>query len=102
MQFYSTDVRVEGLEGNKIIEVQVNEKTIALSKKGNKINAFAATCPHAGARFCEGWLDPLGKVVCPLHKYKFDPGNGYNVTGEGYKLKTYAVEIKDGVVWVQL
>ena len=59
-----------------IVEKKIGEKTVALLRKETAIYAFAATCPHSGARLCEGWLDMQGRVVCPLHKYRFDPANG--------------------------
>ncbi|RYZ51073.1 MAG: (2Fe-2S)-binding protein, partial [Sphingobacteriales bacterium] len=58
--------------------------------------------PHSGARFCDGWLDPRGHVVCPLHKYKFDPQNGRNTSGEGYKLRTFPVTVKEGLIYITL
>jgi 3-phenylpropionate/trans-cinnamate dioxygenase ferredoxin subunit len=39
----------------------------------------------------DGWIDALGNVVCPLHKYRFELQRGRNVSGEGYRLKTYPV-----------
>lgn len=87
---------------NKPVEASVGNKVVGLVRKGEQLYAFAATCPHAGARLCDGWLDPQGKVVCPLHKYRFDPANGYNSSGEGYKLKTYPVEIRDGEIYIGL
>lgn len=90
------------LEENKVVETVVDIKTVALLRKGDMVYAFAATCPHAGANLCEGWIDAQGRVVCPLHKYRFDPDNGRNTSGEGYKLKTYPVEIKNGEIHIGL
>jgi nitrite reductase/ring-hydroxylating ferredoxin subunit len=91
---------VSALEDNSLKEVSVGEKHIGLMKKGETVFAFAATCPHSGAPLCDGWLDARGHIVCPLHKYKFDPKNGYNSTGEGYKLRTFPVEIREGDYFV--
>lgn len=88
------------LEEGRITEGDTDQKKIALLRKDDTIYAFAATCPHAGARLCEGWLDGAGRVVCPLHKYRFDPANGRNTSGEGYKLKTYPVEIRNDRIFV--
>jgi nitrite reductase/ring-hydroxylating ferredoxin subunit len=71
-------------------------------KRGNEIFAFAATCPHAGARLCEGWIDAQGRIVCQLHSYRFDPANGRNTSGEGYKLRTYPVEQRNGSIFIGL
>lgn len=92
----------EQLAENKITEIAVADKKVALLKKQDTIFAFAATCPHAGAPLCEGWLDAQGRIICPLHKYRFDPANGRNTSGEGYKLKTYPVEIRSGVIFIGL
>jgi 3-phenylpropionate/trans-cinnamate dioxygenase ferredoxin subunit len=94
-------IPVDSLPEGRITEVQVGEKLICLLKKANAIFAFAATCPHAGGRLCEGWLDPQGRVVCALHKYRFNPANGHNTSGEGYKLKTYPVELRENSIFVK-
>lgn len=80
----------------------VGDKQICLLKKSGIVHAFVATCPHAGARLCDGWLDAQGRIVCPLHKYRFDPANGRNTSGEGYKLKTYPVEIREDYIYIGL
>lgn len=93
-------IMLKDLEEGKITECIAGEKTICLLKRGGAVFAFPATCPHAGARLCEGWLDPLGRVVCPLHKYRFDPVNGRNTSGEGYKLKTWPVDVRESGIFV--
>ena len=90
------------LDENKPTQVFVNDKAVCVLKQGEKVYAFAATCPHAGARFCDGWVDVQQRVVCPEHKYRFDPANGRNTSGEGYKLKTYPVEIRDEQIVIGL
>lgn len=87
---------------NKPVEVLVNDKEVGILKQGERVYAFAAKCPHAGARMCDGWLDAQNRLVCPLHKYRFDPANGRNTSGEGYKLKTYPVEIRDNEIYIGL
>ena len=85
----------------KLTEVAAGEKRVCLLRREDKLYAFAAACPHAGGRLCEGWTDPQGRVVCPMHKYRFNPANGYNTSGEGYKLKTYPVKEEEGRIFVQ-
>ena len=95
-------VTIQSLQENKLTEMLIAEKRIGLLKRNNVVYAFTAACPHAGANLCNGWLDPLGRIVCPDHKYRFDPANGRNTTGEGYKLFTYPVEIKGDDIFVGL
>ena len=94
------DEIVNGLQDDQPIEIAIADKTIGFLKQGNDIYAFAATCPHASAKLCDGWIDAQKRLVCPLHKYRFDPRNGRNTSGEGYKLKTYPVEIRNNEIFV--
>lgn len=85
---------------NSIAEVTVKSKTICLGKWNEGLFAFAATCPHASGRFLNGFIDALGNVVCPLHRYKFCMRNGRNVSGEGYYLKHWPVEIREDGIYI--
>ncbi|WP_430895398.1 MULTISPECIES: Rieske (2Fe-2S) protein [unclassified Paraflavitalea] len=85
---------------NGILELEVGGKTVCLGRFNGKLFAFAQKCPHAGGYFCKGWIDALGNVVCPLHRYKFNMETGRNVTGEGYYLKRWPVELREDGVWV--
>ena len=87
---------------NNLAETEANGRRICLSKKDGNIFAFAYKCPHAGGYFVNGYLDALGNVVCPVHRYKFCPANGRNVSGEGYYLKHWPVEIRADGVYVGL
>ena len=95
-------ISLSGLEENKLTEVIVDGKKIGLLKRQSVVYAFTALCPHAGAPLCSGWVDALGRIVCPEHKYRFDPANGRNTTGEGYKLFTYQVEARADDVFIAL
>lgn len=85
---------------NNIAEVFGDDKKICIAKYRNELFAFAYKCPHAGGYFVDGFIDVLGNVVCPLHRYKFCMKNGRNVSGEGYYLKHWPVEIKEEGVFV--
>jgi len=77
---------------NQLLDVEVDGKKITLARFKEGYFAFAQKCPHASGRMAQGYINPLGQVVCPLHRYAFDMKNGRNTTGEGYFLKTYPVE----------
>jgi len=96
------DTTAAALPEGKITEVTAGGRKVCLLRKEGRVYAFAATCPHSGAPFCSGWLDARGHVVCPLHKYRFDPANGRNTSGEGYKLRTYPVDIREGIIFIGL
>ncbi len=83
---------------NHIAVAEINGKKICIARFRGKLFAFAYQCPHAGGLLAEGFIDPLGNIVCPLHRYKYSLQNGYNVSGEGFYLRHWRVELNvDGV-----
>jgi 3-phenylpropionate/trans-cinnamate dioxygenase ferredoxin subunit len=78
-----------------LAEIQLAGRKFCLHRSETGLLACAATCPHAGGRFADGYVDALGNLVCPLHRYRFNMANGRNVSGEGYYLKTYRVEERE-------
>ena len=81
-----------------LAELEINGKKICLGQHKDQLYACTAKCPHAGGNMAEGYIDALGNIVCPVHRYKYNLENGRNTSGEGYYLKRYPVEIRpDGV-----
>lgn len=85
---------------NAIAVADMEGKSICIGRYKEGLFAFAHKCPHAGGFFAEGFIDVLGNVVCPLHRYKYNIQNGRNVTGEGYYLKHWPVEVREDGVYV--
>ncbi|MBX3240669.1 MAG: Rieske 2Fe-2S domain-containing protein [Chitinophagaceae bacterium] len=84
--------------GNHIAVVRIERKKICIARFKEELFAFAYTCPHAGGMLIDGYIDAMGNVVCPLHRYKFCMKNGRNVSGEGYYLKHWPVkQTEDGI-----
>ena len=86
------DKRMLPFKENKMCVVFVNGKSVTISHHNEVLSAFAHKCPHASGIMSEGYLNYLGEVVCPLHRYSFNTFNGRCTTGEGYYLKTYKLE----------
>jgi 3-phenylpropionate/trans-cinnamate dioxygenase ferredoxin subunit len=87
---------------NNLVEIVTDERTICLGRFEGKIFAFANKCPHASGLFVNSYIDAIGNVVCPIHRYKFCMRSGKNVTGEGYYLKNFPVELREDGVYVGL
>jgi 3-phenylpropionate/trans-cinnamate dioxygenase ferredoxin subunit len=85
---------------NNIAVAELKGKKICIAKFKEQVFAFAYKCPHAGGILADGYIDALGNIVCPLHRYKFSTQNGRNTSGEGYYLKHWPVEIKNDEVYV--
>jgi 3-phenylpropionate/trans-cinnamate dioxygenase ferredoxin subunit len=85
---------------NGIAVVDVNAKKICLTKFGERLYAFAFKCPHAGGIMADGFIDAVGNVVCPLHRYKYSIMNGRNTSGEGFYLKTWPAEQREDGIYI--
>lgn len=85
---------------NRLAEIEAGGKSICLAKQGEELFACTAKCPHASGAMAGGYLDPLGNIVCPLHRYKFSLKNGRNISGEGFFLKTYPVEKREDGIYI--
>ncbi len=85
---------------NNIAVANMNGKKICIAKFKEKIFAFAYQCPHAGGILADGYIDALGNIVCPQHRYKYDMMNGRNISGEEYYLKHWPVELREDGVFV--
>ena len=87
---------------NNIAVTEVKGKKICIGRFNNSFFAFAYKCPHAGGYLADGYIDSLGNIVCPLHRYKYSMQNGRNVSGEGYSLKHWKVEVNEDGVFVEM
>jgi len=87
---------------NNMTEMEADGKHICIARHNDGLFAFAYKCPHAGGYFTDGYIDAVGNVVCPVHRYKFCMKNGRNVSGEGYYLKHWPVEVRENGVFVGL
>lgn len=101
MTFYKLPANLE-FPDSGVLELSIVGKSFCLGRKGAETFAFAQNCPHSGAPFCTGWIDVRGHLICPLHKYRFDMRNGYNVSGEGYRLKRFPLEQREDGLYIGL
>ncbi|MBK8609562.1 MAG: Rieske 2Fe-2S domain-containing protein [Chitinophagaceae bacterium] len=83
-----------------LAEIEVNGKKLCIGKHNEQLFACTQKCPHAGGILADGYIDALGNLVCPLHRYKFNPANGRNISGEGYFLKSFRIESREDGVYV--
>lgn len=85
-----------------LAELEVKGKKICIAKHEDSLYACNAKCPHASGRLAQGYIDVLGNIVCPLHRYKFNMQTGRNSSGEGYFLKTYTLQVREDGVFIFL
>ena len=100
--FVASSVEALGFGKYDIVQAELGEKTICIARFKEQLFAYSSKCPHAGAKMVMGYIDAQGNAVCPLHRFKFSLKNGYNVTGEGYNMKVYPVEMRPDGIYVGL
>ncbi|QGZ64889.1 FAD-dependent oxidoreductase [Paraburkholderia acidisoli] len=82
--------------------VEPNGVPILLVHSGERLRAFGADCPHAGAPLDEGALCN-GRIVCPWHKATFEIEDGALVEPPALEgLASYAVRVDGDQVLVNL
>lgn len=83
-------------------EVEANGAALLLYDVAGTVYATSAVCPHHAAWLSQGSVQ--GDVVdCPRHMGQFHIPTGRKLRGpECPDLRTYAVRVRDGRVWVQV
>lgn len=101
-KWFKVSETIEDLQfpASGFIELEVNEKKVCIVIYKDRLFACSATCPHAGGRLADGYMDVMGNIICPLHRYKFSLENGRNTSGEGYFLKTFPIERRNEGVFI--
>ncbi|MEM9057005.1 MAG: Rieske 2Fe-2S domain-containing protein, partial [Pseudomonadota bacterium] len=92
---------VEELPSGAARMVRLRGRQIALFHTGDGVFACNNRCPHEGYPLSEGTVDGQCRLTCNWHNWKFDLNTGENLLG-GDALRTYPVEARDGVWWVNL
>jgi len=86
--------------GNNLLQAEVAGKRVCLARTSKGIAACAAKCPHAGGTMADGFLDKSDHIICPVHRYTFNLVNGRDLSGEGYYLRIYPVELRDSGIFL--
>lgn len=76
----------------------VHGKRICIVKHDGKILAVQNNCTHSGGSLCEGKINFLGEIVCPLHQYQFNLKTGRENGQRSNDLECFPIkESEEGV-----
>jgi nitrite reductase (NADH) small subunit len=76
-------------------EFEVNGELIAIFRTRNgALHAVEALCPHKQGHLADG-ITGSGKIVCPMHAFKFELETGAPVGNDCAALKTFPVSVSD-------
>jgi nitrite reductase (NADH) small subunit len=65
----------------------------------DQVYALEDRCPHKGGPLSEGIVHG-GQVTCPLHNWVFDLSTGLAQGSDDGAVKTYAVRVDGGRIWL--
>ena len=65
----------------------------------DQIFAIENRCPHKGGPLSEGIVHGAS-VTCPLHNWVFDLATGEAQGADEGSVRTYAVRVEDGVIFI--
>ena len=89
------------LADDAALPAKLGNRRIALYRLDGKIYALDDVCTHALALLSQGFIEN-GAVECPLHGARFDIATGRCLMPPAtVDLRTYAVRIEDGEVFVR-
>ncbi len=100
--------RIEDVPENGGVCVKYNEEQIALFHftRRNEWYATQNECPHrqqmALSRGLIGSAGEEPKVACPFHKKTFSLRTGACLTGDECSIRTYAVKVEAGNVFINV
>jgi len=93
--------RIPQGEGQTFV-VAGREVAVFRTRGADTVYATQARCPHKAGLLADGIVGD-GKVICPLHSYKFDLATGTPLGNTCQSLSTYRTELtSDGRVLLWL
>ena len=94
-------IALDKLTENTPRRVEIQDTAVVLIKRGDKIHALSATCPHLGGPLDEGKL--VGNAIqCPWHGSQLAIDDGHVVKGPTtFPARCYEVRVKNGIVEVR-
>jgi nitrite reductase (NADH) small subunit len=80
----------------------LGDETVAVFRnRSGRIFAVENRCPHKGGPLADGMM--VGdQVVCPLHAFRYHGDSGECDQASACALRTYPVEVREGVVMLEL
>ena len=87
--------------GGTFVSIDGRELAVFILQDPQRIVVIDNSCPHASGNLSGGVV--TGSVVqCPSHQWEFDLDRGVCTHSELARVQKYPVEVRDGVVWVDI
>lgn len=93
--------RADDVAEGKILAVNVEGYPVALARSEGIVRAVDNRCPHMGYPLSEGTLHN-GILICDWHHARFDVASGCTFDPWADDVLSYPVQVRDGVVFVNI
>lgn len=101
MPYLDTSLKLDQLPVGESRCVKLGDAQVGLFHSKDGLFALDDLCPHRGAPLHDGFVTD-GQVTCPWHQWQFQLEDGVCRNIPKVRIATYAVEIRDGSIWVDL
>jgi nitrite reductase (NADH) small subunit/3-phenylpropionate/trans-cinnamate dioxygenase ferredoxin subunit len=101
MPFIETKFKLEEFPAGQSTSLEVGPNQIGLFRTADGVFAIDNVCPHRGAPLHEGFVND-GMVTCPWHQWQFQLNDGGCRNIPKVKVASYPVEVRDGVIWIDV
>src|SRR6478735_6999461 len=91
----------DGLAEGQVMTVVAGGRAVCLTRTAEGYGALDNRCPHQGGPLGDGQIEN-GYVICPWHGYEYNPCSGRPPEGFPDAATSYAVEERDGGLFVEL
>jgi len=91
--------KVSDLKATGVLEKRIMARRIAIFEREGAYFGIQSECGHMKASLAKGKVCD-GIITCPWHGWKYDLANGDCLTVAGVRLKTYPVEVDEGVLYL--
>ncbi len=91
--------RLIALAEGSLLRVVVRKKALAFVRINGALHAMDDRCPHQGNPLSGGWVQD-GHVVCPFHRFHYDPATGRCRHGLTANVAAYPVKELENAVRV--
>ncbi len=89
------------LGGGTFVEHGGRELAVFRLSDPERIYVMDNACPHSGGNLSGGSVESE-IVTCRQHEWKFELSTGVCTESNRARVRTYSVEVREGVVWVDL
>ena len=101
MAYLDSGIKSGELAANSSRCVTLGETQVGFFRTSEGLFAINNVCPHKGAPLHDGFVHN-GAVTCPWHQWDFRLSDGECLNVPKVSAKAYAVEERDGVIWVDI